>query len=348
MPLWGIKDTKAVTGTVAVTNDSSDVTGSGTSFLTEVASGQTLVIAGNEYRIASIVSDTALKLVSAYGGSTASGLTVTANEQPAYVPEAQLADVFGISASEAGETANREKGIKSPGWVKYVTYTDAESNTRHKAEVLVAHGSVTGDADSFDPVPVITISSQPASATASHGSTATFSATATATLGGTLSYQWQKQESGAGAWTNISGATSASYTTGSLTVAADDTDKYRVVVSATLGAQSVTSSAATLTVIPVITISAQPANTEVTEPNPATFSVTASVTSGATLSYQWQKQESGAGAWSNVAGATSASYTTGATVGADDNTDKYRVVVSATLGAVSVTSSAATLTVSGA
>lgn len=348
MPLWGIQDSKTVTGTITATQASATVAGVGTTFTTQLKAGQTLLIAGVEYRIAKITSNTALTLEKPYAAVTGSGLTVTANEQPAYVPSADLDKVFGISVSEAQAAGNISKGINSPGWVKYATHTDAQGQTRHKAETLVAFAGIAGDADTFAPVPVITISGQPASATASHGSTATFSVTATATLGGALSYQWQKQESGAGAWTNISGATSASYTTGSLTVAADNTDKYRVVVSATLGALSVTSSAATLTVIPVITISAQPANTSVTEPNPATFSVTASVTSGATLSYQWQKQESGAGAWSNVAGATSASYTTGATTVADDDTDKYRVVVSATLGAVSVTSSAATLSVSGA
>lgn len=66
---------------------------------------------------------------------------------------------------------------------------------------------------------------------------------------GDIRYQWQKQEGGAGAWANISGATSASYTTPVLTVADDNGDKFRVVVSSVSGAaDSVTSDAATLTV----------------------------------------------------------------------------------------------------
>jgi hypothetical protein len=112
-------------------------------------------------------------------------------------------------------------------------------------EVLVAMGSMTGDNDTV--APEITISAQPSNASVVEGNTATFSVTATRTGTGSLAYQWQKQESGAGAWADISGATSASYTTGALSVAADNTDKYRVIVSL-VGAESVTSNSATLTV----------------------------------------------------------------------------------------------------
>lgn len=248
MPLWGNDDSKAVTGTVSVTQNQKTVTGSGTAFTTELAPGQSLLIAGVEYRINSIASNTSLELLSAYAATTAAGLTVTANEQPAYIPEADLNKVFGISVSEAQESTNIAKGINTPGWVKYVTYTDSGSNTRHKTETLVAFGAINGDADTFPPVPVITISTQPANTAVIAPATATFTVVASATLGGVLSYQWQKQEGGAGSFTNISGATSASFTTGATVVADDNGDVYRVVVSATLGATPVTSSSAILTV----------------------------------------------------------------------------------------------------
>lgn len=156
----------------------------------------------------------------------------------------------GVSVAEATNATNKGKGINTPGWVQYRTYTDAQGNTRNKSEVLVAMSGITGDNDNLPPAPVITIGTQPANVTVdlsdSETDTATFSVVAT-TTDGTLSYQWQKQEGGAGAWSNIVGATSASYTTGVLTVADDNTDKYRVVVSVTNGTP-VTSSAATLTV----------------------------------------------------------------------------------------------------
>lgn len=251
---------------------------------------------------------------------------------------------LGVDAVEAQVTANRDKGLKTPGWTMYRTYTDAQGNTRHKAEVLVAMAdTLTGDDDTL--APEITISGQPTNATVFSGATATFSVTATRTGTGSLTYQWQKQESGTGAWAAVSGATSASYTTGALTVAADNTDKYRVVVSLS-GAESVTSNAVTLTVNPaVITITAQPTNQSVVQPATATFSVTATVTGSATLSYQWQKSDDTGATWSPIGGATSASYTTGATTVGTDNNDQYRVIVSATKEAANVTSSAATLTV---
>ncbi|HEY2685491.1 MAG TPA: PQQ-binding-like beta-propeller repeat protein [Steroidobacteraceae bacterium] len=80
----------------------------------------------------------------------------------------------------------------------------------------------------------------------------------------------------------------------------------------------------------------QPANQSAVLGQTATFSVTAS---GSSLSYQWNKNGSA------VSGATSASYTTPATVDGD-NGAKFTVVVSNSGG--SVTSAAATLTVTAA
>ena len=89
--------------------------------------------------------------------------------------------------------------------------------------------------------PAITV--QPQDATVPEGDTATFSITAT----GVTSYQWQIQVGGVGAFVDISGATSASYTTGA-TVDTDSTNKYHVVLTGPGG--TTTSIAATLTVQP--------------------------------------------------------------------------------------------------
>jgi outer membrane protein assembly factor BamB len=81
-------------------------------------------------------------------------------------------------------------------------------------------------------------------------------------------------------------------------------------------------------------IATQPSNQTVTVGQTATFSVMATGTTP--LSYQWQKGTA------NIAGATSSSYTTPATVMSDD-TSQFRVVVSNSAG--TVTSNVATLTV---
>ena len=155
----------------------------------------------------------------------------------------------GVSVAEATNSTNKAKGLNTPGWVQYRTYTDAQGNTRHKSEVLVAIATITGDDDNLPPTPVITIGTQPANVTVDliEDETAEFSVAAT-TTDGTLSYQWQKSDDDGSTWANIVGATSATYTTGVLTIADDDGDQYRVVVSVT-GGSPVTSSAATLTVV---------------------------------------------------------------------------------------------------
>jgi hypothetical protein len=96
-------------------------------------------------------------------------------------------------------------------------------------------------------------------------------------------------------------------------------------------------------VLPVIAISVQPSN-QTSSNGAATFSVTSSVTLGATLSYQWQKSTDSGSTWTAISGATSASLTL-TNLASRDNSSQYRVVVSANVGATSVTSNAATLTV---
>jgi Immunoglobulin I-set domain len=171
-----------------------------------------------------------------------------------------------------------------------------------------------------------TIGTQPTNATVTAGQMATFSVVASGTA--PLAYQWQKNS------TNISGATSASYTT-PVTTMGDSGAKFDVVVTNSAG--SVTSAQATLTVNAAAlapTITTQPANQTVTAGQTATFTVVAAGT--APLSYQWRKNTT------NISGATSASYTTPATTMGDSGA-KFDVVVTNSAG--SATSAQATLTV---
>ncbi|MDA7806971.1 putative Ig domain-containing protein, partial [Aquiluna sp.] len=87
----------------------------------------------------------------------------------------------------------------------------------------------------------------PSDVTVDRARTATFTTTATAT--GTVSYQWQLSTDSGATWSDIDGATSASYTTGTLAYS-ENGNQYRAVVSAVLngGAATDTTSAATLTV----------------------------------------------------------------------------------------------------
>ena len=170
------------------------------------------------------------------------------------------------------------------------------------------------------------ITTQPANQSVSTGQTATFTVVASGTA--PITFQWSKNGSA------ISGATSASYTTPA-TVIGDNGATFSVVVTNSAG--SATSNTATLTVgtVTAPSITTQPANQSVTTGQPATFTVVASGT--APLTYQWSKNGSA------ISGATSASYTTPATV-IGDNGATFSVVVTNSAG--SATSNAATLTVS--
>src|ERR1700722_1260301 len=175
--------------------------------------------------------------------------------------------------------------------------------------------------------PEITV--QPASQTVNVGQTATFSVSATGPT--PLTFQWQKNA------VNISGATSAMYTTPATTTS-DNGAKFGAIVSHST--QSVASSVAALTVNSPSsppTITSQPTNQRVVAGQTATFSVVADGTSP--LTYQWQKNQV------NISGATSASYTTPATTSADNGTS-FQVVVTNPVS--SITSSPATLTVTAA
>jgi hypothetical protein len=157
---------------------------------------------------------------------------------------------------------------------------------------------------------------QPATITVSPSGTAPFS------------YQWRK------GGVNISGATSASYTTPP-TILADDGTLFSVAISNSAG--SMTSPNMILHVSPAPTaptITTQPVSLTVTAGQTASFNVVAAGT--APLSYQWQSNGT------NITGATASTYTTPATAISDNGT-QFSVTVTNSVG--NVTSTNATLTV---
>jgi 6-phosphogluconolactonase (cycloisomerase 2 family) len=171
------------------------------------------------------------------------------------------------------------------------------------------------------------IATQLVGVTVSAGQTATFTVVGAGTA--PLIYQWRKNN------ISIPGATSASYTTPTATLA-DNGTRYAVSVSNSFS--GVASNVVTLNVAGAATvppaITTQPLSQTVGIGQTATFTVVAS--GDGTLSYQWKKNNV------SIPGATSASYTTPpATINDDGAT--YRVGIQNNLGGV--TSSVATLSV---
>lgn len=180
-----------------------------------------------------------------------------------------------IDEVEATLAENIERGLTAPGWWEYMTYTDTDGNTRHKAQHLVAFKDApanTADADddvAADVASAVTISVQPVDV--GDGTTtlevpaagdSTFSVTASADTGNIV-YLWQRRTSSTGRWTNIAATTDSSaytgFTTATLTVAqaalADltlDGYQYRVKLTTDAGAEEVISDVATLNLVDVV------------------------------------------------------------------------------------------------
>ncbi len=165
------------------------------------------------------------------------------------------------------------------------------------------------------------VSTQPASLTVTQGQSATFTVTATGPA--PLRYQWRFQGA------SLSGRTNSTLTLNPALAA--NAGNYDVIVNNNSG--SVTSQAATLTVLVPPTISTQPASLTVAQNQNAAFSVAASGT--APLNYQWRFQGN------NLSGQTSSTLNLGAVT--TPNAGNYDVIVANNVG--SVTSQVATLTV---
>jgi hypothetical protein len=177
------------------------------------------------------------------------------------------------------------------------------------------------------------------------GNNATFSVAALPIGGiGTITYGWQVSTDNGATWSTIAGETGTTLTLTGVTNAQND-NLYRTVLS-TGACSIIPSNSAKLTVEGALTVAAQPQNTSACVGGSATINATISNAGEGTLAYQWQVN-SGAG-WSNVSGAAYAGMTTNTLVINDltgKNGYQYRLV--ANTSECSVTTNAATLSVSG-
>lgn len=137
---------------------------------------------------------------------------------------------------------------------------DCNNNLTNKGTILVeTGGTVSGQLKNGTTVTTPSITAQPTGQTVTEGTQAAFSVSATAGSE-TPTYQWQQSTDNGGSWTDISGATEASYTISSTTTSMSG-NQYRCVVKSASGV-GVISQAATLTV------QAKPAYTVTVNANP--------------------------------------------------------------------------------
>jgi hypothetical protein len=179
------------------------------------------------------------------------------------------------------------------------------------------------------------VTSQPASTDAADGASVRFSATASGNPA--PSVQWEVSTDGGTTWDDVNGATSTTYTFTAMS--SENGDEYRAVFSNSAG--TATSAAATLTIMPPTApaITQQPSDQTAGDGASATFSAAAS--GSPVPSVQWQVSSDGGTDWTDVAGATSATYSFTASSG--ENGYEYRAVF--TNSVTSATTDSAVLTV---
>ena len=189
----------------------------------------------------------------------------------------------------------------------------ADNGSRFRVVVSNAFGTVTSDEAVLTVGPPVApiIVTPPVAQTVTEGATATFMAKFSGTE--PISYQWARND------VDIPGATSTTYTTPATTVAADNGALYAVTATNAGGFKKTDPVQLTVNRAPTpVSITTQPVPKSVTTGETATFTVTAD--GDAPITYQWYRNSA------LIGGATAASYTTAATVAADDGA-KFKVTV---------------------
>lgn len=293
-------------------------------------------------------------------GSVTQYFTLTVNPAPTTPPvvtmhptsqAVNIGQAATFSAAATGTptpTVQWELSTDGVGWsniggatnLSYTTPAATASMSGYRYQVVFNNSAGTAYSNTamltVNTPPVLT--AQPANQTVTAGQAATFTASASGSP--TPTVQWEMSTNGGSTWSSLVGATNASYTTPTTTVAMNGY-RYRAVFTNSVG--SATSNAAILTVNPpdvVPSVTAHPASQTVTAGQRATFSAAANGSPTPTM--QWQLSTNGGSVWSNITGATNSSYTTPTTTTVM-NGYQYRAVFTNRAG--TATSNAATLTV---
>ena len=325
---------------IAGTNISFAVTASGTATLTyqwlknnAVISGATSATLTLNNVSAADAANYSVTVTNAVGSVTSAAATLTVLVPPAISSQPASASItlgnpasFSVTATGTAPLVFQwlKNGTPISGAnASVLSFAAVTTNDAASYSVTITNivgGLVSSSATLTVLVPP-TIVTPPTSATVVAGSNTTF--TVVAAGSGTLTYQWLKNG------TTIPGATSATLTLNNVSSA--DAANYSVTVANANA--SITSSAATLTVLVAPAITAQPASVSVVQGNPATFTAAASGT--APLVFQWLKNGTPIfGANSNIL--SLAAVTT-------NDAANYSVTVTNTVG--NTASSSATLTV---
>jgi len=211
-----------------------------------------------------------------------------------------------------------------------------KNNYQYRCKAIGMYGSeAVSSAAKVTVVKKLTITAQPKSVTAERRNTVIFSVGAEGG-NGTLSYQWQEKRTSSSSWKTISGTAAKKASYQQTAGISSNGYSYRCVVTDSKGA-AVTSNAAQLTILEVLSINSHPQDASVGSGMTASFTVSAS---GAEI-YQWQTSTDGAN-WANCSQSTAGTKTLQVTADSSTFGRSYRCVVSNSLGK-KLTSNAAKL-----
>jgi hypothetical protein len=212
-----------------------------------------------------------------------------------------------------------------------------DDGTQIRCNVSNDVNTVASNAVTLTVVPLpyqgVTITIQPLNTNVQEPNVAQFFVEATSGDLSPLGYKWQIFS---GTWTTLSDdAVYSGTTTDTLSIITDlplSGNQYRSVVNNDFNSENSDSATLTVSAQPYqgVTITVQPSNDSVLEPDPASFSVAATSGDGSPLGYKWQEFDV---TWNNlidggaISGATTSTLTIDPTVYATDDGNNYRCVV---------------------
>ena len=254
----------------------------------------------------------------------AASFTVAAGGSPAPTVQWEM-------SINAGATFTPISGATSTTYS--FTTTAGQNNNQYEAIFTNAAGSATTTAATLNVQFAPGVTTNPTNQTVIAGNTATFTAAAGGNPAPTV--QWELSTDGGATFNPIGGATSTTYSFSAS--AGQNGNQYEAVFTNSIG--NATTTAATLTVQTVPSVSTNPTNQTVTAGSTASFTAAAGGNPAPTV--QWKVSTNGGETFTPIGGATSTTYSF--TAGAGQNNNQYEAFFTNAAG--SATTNAATLNV---
>jgi hypothetical protein len=157
-PVDKILDGYPISGTISVTNASASITGSLTSFLSELKPDDVLIISGVEYTVGNVTTNTALTLSEPYGEVSDSGLSVTVKPN---IPKNFANRIFKIAGHELREPNMTITEVLSLTRIRFDDTRDVRSGdviffvpTQERATVEMVAGDIVVLTQTLNTTPV--------------------------------------------------------------------------------------------------------------------------------------------------------------------------------------------------